>query len=257
MSKKITFEGLRKFNLVMALLHAIQGTVVLFIADANKGLQPITTNHLTYNKDTNSLVSATHHLFDVNLAWFVVAFFFMSALAHLFIATKYRKTYEADLKVGINKARWFEYAFSASTMMVAIGFLSGIFDLSSLIMIFALDFVMNMMGLVMETHNKDSKKPNWTSYIIGCIAGVVPWIVFGLYVWGATVYGSQGVPTFVYYIYGSIFLFFNSFAINMYLQYKKKGKWADYLYGERVYIILSLVAKSALAWQVFAGTLRP
>jgi len=41
------------------------------------------------------------------------------------------------------------------------------------------------------------------------------------------------------------------------LQYKKVGKWQDYLYGERVYIILSLVAKSLLAWQVFAGTLRP
>jgi len=35
------------------------------------------------------------------------------------------------------------------------------------------------------------------------------------------------------------------------------GKWKDYLYGERMYIILSLVAKTALAWQVFVGTLRP
>jgi hypothetical protein len=43
----------------------------------------------------------------------------------------------------------------------------------------------------------------------------------------------------------------------MVLQYKKVGKWADYLYGERVYIVLSLVAKSALAWQIFGGTLQP
>jgi len=35
------------------------------------------------------------------------------------------------------------------------------------------------------------------------------------------------------------------------------GKWAEYLRGERAYIVLSLVAKSALAWQVFAGTLVP
>ena len=39
----------------------------------------------------------------------------------------------------------------------------------------------------------------------------------------------------------------------MVLQYKKIGPWKDYLYGERAYIILSLVAKSLLAWQVFAG----
>jgi hypothetical protein len=58
-------------------------------------------------------------------------------------------------------------------------------------------------------------------------------------------------------IFGSIFVFFNVFAINMILQYKKVGRWRDYLFGERVYIILSLVAKSLLAWQVFFGTLRP
>ncbi len=42
----------------------------------------------------------------------------------------------------------------------------------------------------------------------------------------------------------------------MFLQYRKIGPWRDYLHGERAYIILSLTAKSALAWQVFFGTLR-
>ena len=37
----------------------------------------------------------------------------------------------------------------------------------------------------------------------------------------------------------------------MVLQYKGVGKWKDYLYGERAYIWLSLLAKTALAWQVF------
>ena len=50
---------------------------------------------------------------------------------------------------------------------------------------------------------------------------------------------------------------FNVFAIVQFLQYKPVGKWADYLRGERAYIILSLVAKSLLAWQVFSGTLVP
>ena len=58
-------------------------------------------------------------------------------------------------------------------------------------------------------------------------------------------------------IFASIFVFFNVFAVNMLLQYRKVGRWRDYLYGERVYMLLSLFANSALAWQVFAGTLRP
>jgi len=60
-----------------------------------------------------------------------------------------------------------------------------------------------------------------------------------------------------YGIFFSIFVFFNIFALNQYLQYKRIGKWSDYLYGEKMYILLSFVAKSLLAWQVFTGTLRP
>ena len=251
-AKKITTESLNSWNKRMALLHAVQGITVLILSKAVAW--PITTSYLTLDTLATKgagkpvLASASRTLFNVNLGYFVAAFFFMSAIAHAIIATKYRKTYEADLKKGVNKARWIEYGVSASTMMVAIALLSGINDLSSLIM--------NLMGLVMETHNQGAKKVNWLTYWIGCLAGIVPWIVFGIYVAGATVNGS-GIPTFVYFIYGSMFILFNSFAINMYLQYTKKGKWANYLYGERAYMILSLVAKTALAWQVFVGTLRP
>jgi len=43
----------------------------------------------------------------------------------------------------------------------------------------------------------------------------------------------------------------------MILQYKGIGKWKEYIYGERVYIILSLVAKSILAWLVLFGAMQP
>jgi hypothetical protein len=141
-------------------------------------------------------------------------------------------------------------------MMVAIALLVGVYDLSSLLMIFALVAGMNLMGLVMEIHNQTTEKTNWLSFWVGCLLGAIPWIVIALYLWVGYANGSAA-PSFVYWIFVSIFIFFNCFAINMWLQYKKIGKWSDYLYGERAYIILSLVAKSLLAWQVFAGTLRP
>jgi hypothetical protein len=124
-------------------------------------------------------------------------------------------------------------------------------------MIFTLDALMNLTCLAMEVHNSGQKKVNWLTFILGCIAGIVPWIVFGIYVYGAKGFGGGNIPEFVYWIYVSIFIFFNSFAINMFLQYKKIGPWKEYLYGETFYIILSLVAKTLLAWQVFGGTLRP
>jgi hypothetical protein len=110
---------------------------------------------------------------------------------------------------------------------------------------------------MMELHNQTTEKTNWTSYYIGCLAGLVPWLVIGIYFAGASQASAGSIPDFVLYIYISIAISFNVFAINMILQYKKVGRWKDYLYGERFYIILSLVAKTILAWQVFAGTLRP
>lgn len=250
-------KSLNKFNLFMAFMHFVQAVVVYLLSSPDKGVVPITINFLQFDKVAQKLLPATKELSDVNLAWFVVGFFLLSSLAHLFIGTVYRKKYEANLLLGINKVRWFEYALSASVMMVAISLLSGIYDLSSLIMIFTLDALMNLLGLAMEVENQGKSKLKWLTYILGCIAGIVPWIVYGIYVYAASEFGGGNIPDFVYWIYVSIFLFFNSFAVNMVLQYKKIGPWKDYLFGERVYIILSLVAKSLLAWQVFAGTLRP
>ena len=62
---------------------------------------------------------------------------------------------------------------------------------------------------------------------------------------------------FVYGILFGYFLFFNTFPVNMALQYARWGKWSDYRYGEFVYILLSLWSKSLLAWLVFGGTAQP
>lgn len=255
----ISFASLLRLNTIAMVLHFLSGTLMLVLVavlgvDASYN---VTVNYLSFNDATQSLEPATRVLFTVNFAWLVASFMFMSALAHLIILTRYRKKYIADLKLGINKARWIEYSISASTMMVAIALLSGMQDMASLIMMFALVAGMNLMGLVMEVVNSGKKEVDWLSYIIGCGAGIVPWIAFGIYVWAANAYSVNGVPGFVYGIYASIFIFFNCFAVNMYLQYKKIGPWKNYIYGERVYIILSLVAKSALAWQVYAGVFQP
>jgi hypothetical protein len=251
----ITFAGLRKFNLIMGAFHAVQGVAILVLAKSFS--LPLNTSFLNFNETTQKLDLVTREIGTISVPVIIASFLFLSALAHLIIATVYRKTYEENLQQGLNKPRWYEYSISAGVMMVAIAMLVGIYDISSLLMIFGFTSAMNLMGLVMEVHNQTTKKTNWLSFNIGCFLGIIPWFVIAIYFWAANVYGAGEIPTFVYWIYVSLFVFFNCFAINMYLQYKKIGKWADYIYGERVYIILSLVAKSLLAWQVFAGTLRP
>ncbi|MFZ2374315.1 MAG: heliorhodopsin HeR, partial [Trichococcus flocculiformis] len=249
--KEITTEKLRRFNLIMGGLHLIQGIAMLFLATnviqkIGEFSPEISQFYLAFNPETRSLETASRVLFELPFGVMVASFLFISAIAHALVSIpkKLNEIYNADLVKGINKFRWFEYALSSSIMIVLIATLFGIYDIASLILIFIVNATMNLFGLVMEQLNVGRSKDNieWGPFIWGSIAGVAPWIAILLYMFGTGNFGE--VPWFVWAIVGTYFVAFNTFPINMILQYKKVGKWADYLYGERVYIVLSLVAKS-------------
>ena len=251
-AQDVRFKKLKDFNLAMGFLHLFQGALMLALAPPGKA--EIWTTFL--GMEDGGIVYVKDVVASVHLAPLVASFLFVSAIAHFSLSTFANKWYVDNLKKGANYARWLEYSVSSSIMIVLIALLVGINELSSLILIFALNATMNLFGWMMELHNQTTGKTDWTAYIFGCFAGFVPWLVLGIYFFGAILQSADSVPTFVYAIFFILAAFFNVFAINMVLQYRKKGKWADYLYGERVYIILSLTAKSALAWLVFGGTYR-
>jgi len=250
-----TFRGLRRFNAAMGLLHLVQG--ILMIVLSNDTTYPIYTNYLRFDLNTFSLTPDPKLAYELRFGPAVAAFLLLSAVAHLSLSTFAYKWYVKKLKSGMNPARFYEYALSSSLMIVLIGMLVGIWDLGTLILMFGINAMMNFFGIMMELHNQTTEKTNWTSFIFGCVAGIIPWIVIAMYFMGAVSSAGAEPPAFVYAIIPTIFVFFNIFAVNMFLQYKKVGPWRDYLFGERVYIVLSLLAKTALAWMIFAGTLAP
>jgi hypothetical protein len=249
------YTSLRRFNLIMGFLHLIQG--ILMIALSNATTYPIYTNYLNFDVATRSLAPNPQLLYELRFGPAVAMFLLISAVAHFYLATVGYPRYVANLKKGMNPIRFYEYALSSSLMIVLIGMLVGLWDLGAILLIFGLNAMMNLFGVMMELHNQTTKKTDWTSFIYGCIAGIIPWIVITLYFVGAVNSGDAKPPAFVYIIIPTLFVFFNIFAINMYLQYKKVGRWANYLFGERIYIVLSLLAKTVLAWLIFAGTLAP
>lgn len=249
------FHRLRHFNIAMGCLHLGQA-ILMFVLSSDFSL-PVTTSFVVFDPVIGKLVPQMKTQFDLQLGPLVALFLLLSAIAHFSVSLPGAyEWYIRNLKKGINYARWMEYSLSASIMIVVIAMLAGMYDGVSLIMIFSLNASMILFGWMMELHNQTTLKTNWTSFYFGCFAGAIPWVAIALYLFGAgNEYG--GPPDFVYGIFFSIFVFFNIFVVNMVLQYKKVGPWRNYIYGERMYIILSLVAKSALAWQVWAGTLRP
>jgi hypothetical protein len=241
-------SSLRRWNIGMGFLHAVQGVAVLALATAFA--LPVTASFMTGPPGTP--VGLPTPLFDVSVAWGVALFLFLSAGFHWIVAAPgvFRR-YIAGLEANRNMFRWAEYSLSSSVMIVLIAMLTGISDIAALIGIFAANAAMIFFGAVQERYERPggSLWPFW----LGCVVGIAPWLAVGVYLWSP---GSAAEPpAFVYAIFASLFVFFNIFAINMWLQYRRVGRWRTYAFGETVYITLSLVAKSALAWQVFAGTL--
>jgi hypothetical protein len=250
-----TYLGLRRFNAFMGFLHLIQG--ILMIVLSNATTYPIFTNFLSVNTDTMALAPDPQLLYELRFGPAVAAFLLLSAIAHFYLATVGYKGYVKKLKLGMNPIRFYEYALSSSLMIVLIGMLVGVWDLGALIVMFGINAAMNLFGIMMELHNQRTDKTNWTAFIYGCFAGIIPWIVIMIYFFGSVFSSDAKPPGFVYAIVPTLFVFFNIFALNMFLQYKQVGPWKNYLFGERMYIVLSLLAKTALAWMIFAGTLAP
>ena len=248
----------------MGFLHLIQGVLMIFLATGviqkiAEFSPQITQFYLTYNPETQSLETASRNLFQLPFGILVGVFLLLSALAHALISIPkpLNDVYNRDLAKGINKFRWFEYALSSSVMIVLIATLFGIYDIASLILIFVVNASMNLFGLVMEqlNMNRGDGKVHWGPFVWGAFAGLAPWAAILLYMFGTGNFDM--VPWFVWAIIGTYFVMFNTFPVNMILQYRKVGKWQDYLYGERTYIVLSLVAKSILAWLVLFGAMQP
>jgi tellurite resistance protein TerC len=243
------FRALRRDNAFASILHAAQAVTVALLATAF--VLPVTGSYLAGPPGTD--IQPPVRLFGIDVGWAVVAFLALSAVAHAYVAGPGAGRYRAALDRRCNTMRWIEYSLSATIMVVVIAQLVGVSDVVALIGIAGVNVAMILFGWLQERYEEPGG--GWLPFVFGCIAGSVPWIAIGVMAWapGAT----AEPPPFVYAIIVSLFAFFNVFAVNQWLQYRQIGCWRSYLVGERVYIVLSLTAKSALAWQVFAGTLVP
>ena len=251
MSKTVTASSLRRYNVIAGVLHLAQMIVVLALA--NDFSLPIVARYMA--GPPGSTFADPIVLLDAPIGLTVAIFLGLSAFFHFLVASpQFFGRYATGIEHQRNYFRWVEYSMSSSVMIVLIALITGVSDVAALIAIFGANASMILFGWLQEKYENPGNG-GWLPFIFGCIAGVVPWLGLLFYVLSIGGPGDTSAPAFVYGIVISIFLFFNSFALVQGLQHKKVGKWSDYRRGEKTYITLSLVAKSALAWQIFASTL--
>ena len=231
-------SDLRRWNLGLTVLHLGQAAAVVALADDFA----ITVTSSFPTGPPGSDAPAPEGLFDVRIGWAVAVFLLLAALDHLLTATVARQTYETDLRRGINRFRWVEYSFSANLMILLIASYSGITGVSALIGIAGANAAMILFGWLQEHENPPERSATtMRAFWFGCVAG--------------DIFGADTVPGFVYGIFFAQLVFFSSFAVNQWLQYRGVGRWRSYAFGEKGYLVLSLGAKSVLAWQIFGGSL--
>lgn len=245
---------LHRMNIAAAALHTASGG--LMIALGNDFSLPVTVFSLGGPPGSPLEQGQLETVAELPLAPLTAAFMFLSALFHLLVAFPARRHYEAELRRGQNRFRWVEYSMSATLMIVLIALIVSISDIGALIGLAAANIAMILFGWVMEVVNdvSDRSTARWFGpFWFGCIAGAAPWLAIAAYI--LVPQTGADPPGFVYGIIVSLFVLFNCFAVVQWLQYRQLGRFADYLTGERAYIVLSFVAKSLLAWQVYANVL--
>jgi hypothetical protein len=268
LAKKTSTEGLTRYNLAAGILHLVSAISLIAILMQVKvqGYFPVTADWMqgppgfkpgeTVDGFTIQAPQRVE-LFTINLGGSVVAFLLLSAIFHFAIISPFfKQRYFDGLAKNHNYFRWTEYSLSSSIMITSIMLLNGFTDFAGLIAVFAVNASMILFGALQEKYETPGNKKA-LPFIMGCMTGVVPWIILGIAVFRPGYEGKAEIPGFVIGIIITIFLAFNTFAVNQALQYRQVGKWKDYLFGERVYITLSFVAKSLLAWQVFSGAIIP
>jgi hypothetical protein len=240
-------RNLRAWNLGLTLLHLAQAAAILVLAD--DFAITVTSSFPTGPPGTSP--PAPEPLFDVRIGVAIAIFLALAALDHLVTATLARTTYERDLRRGINGFRWVEYAFSATLMVILIAFYAGVTEITAVIAIAGANVGMILFGWLQEGMNPPGRgATTMLPFWFGTLVGIAPWAAIA-----TNIVGADTVPGFVYGIVVAQFVFFFSFGLNQWLQYREIGPWRSYAFGEKTYLVLSLGAKSVLAWQIFGGSL--
>jgi len=258
--KKLTLQNLNIWNKRLAAVYFIEAVAILVFSKTSSF--PIIERFLTKDTLTSEvaghtvLAPASQHLLDINMVYLVIAFLLVPVIIHLLAAFRYRLLYETDIKHTTNRLRWIDFGLSSGLMMVAIALLNGANDTAILLAVFVLMLVAHASSYLMELHNPVPRVSSWLSYLISCLAGLAPWLIIAIYIKGNLLYGEGRLPGFVYAVDSTLFLLAALSGLNLYFIYKQKGRWAEYLYGERIYMFLGLATKTALAALIFVGTLR-
>jgi hypothetical protein len=268
------FQWIQLFSIVTALFHLCQGMAILVL-----GQDKTVPTHIDLqlwpmrgsNSTLNHFSALQKNTGNVSLAGMIAGFFFLSFFFQFVAVTFFWNIYASLLRYRcIQPFRWIEYSISASLMTLIFALLIGIKETSSLWTLFMSMTAVMLLGLLQEyqlTFKRSfpqlTKLEYFLPHFIGWIAFFSPITVFITKFSLSISNGPSKPPGWVYGIYASQFVVFGSFGLNqmvqqvrLYRNYKNDSQCAKItVRHEAVYVVLSLTAKSILAWVLYFNLL--
>jgi hypothetical protein len=185
----------------------------------------------------------------------LVAFFAITALFHLFYYLSRDGLYESLIENHNNYLRWIEYSITSTLMLYSIAMLCGVKDTNLYLMLGAVNVVMVAQGQIIETAVRDGSSwwvPMVSSFVLLIAQFVIIMRDYFNRLNAARAYSEshpnatkQRVPAWLTFMVIVLFIFFSCFGfVNLYSAYK--GDALEYETTEKMYLILSFLAKASL-----------
>jgi hypothetical protein len=216
----------------------------------------------------------------VHLRWLVASFFAISAMCQWFalFCTTYRYFDRVGLSNHIQYAtianemrgheiprlvhwlRFVEYSCSASVMLVGIALLTGITDVNELVCIFTLCAVTQLLGLLCELNmHTDQHYQAVLAHVAGWLTFVISYGTIASHYLTSiytTTRQDQLVPWWVHLIIISMSIMFSMFGFVQVARILLPDLCTAYV-AENLYVVMSLLTKTALGWMILGIALRP
>ncbi len=252
-------NNLVAWNLRLGIVLLLLAVAVVVVGESTT--TPLTSQYLAKDALASAaaghdvFAAATKHLWDVPVSWLVAKFLVAFGALFLLTATVWRKHYENWLAKGVNKIRWIGFGLGTGLMAVTVAMLSGITDLGYLLLVLASLLVLGSLATTVELIGPGRRLRKY-EVITALGVAALPVVVLGLNLKGVLLYNGD-MPAYLYYVYGSMFLVAAAFALACIFRLRRRGKWADVVYTEKMMMGLGFTAAVVLALQIFAGVLQP
>ena len=274
---------LRQLIIAAAALHLAQFVASAAILFPRRVSFPVVKNYAKWNVNrtvvgpNGTLAPAVEHLSEpfgtLNLAALISCFFLLSALFQGLPAIFWWKSFLKGLHEGIQPWRWFEYAFSSSCIVLVAAALSGVDDFHFLLMLFAANAVVMLLGYVQEQRMYMWRSLPTSETLLSQspialgfphLVGWIPYSVFWAIIFDKLILAekhNKQIPALVKAFYGIVFVLFCSFvAVQLWQMRRMRSRTVSPDEVEKVsrwcelwYTILSFTSKTVIAWFYVGG----